>query len=162
MNAKLRNWPEYYEENPHEVSMNDLNNFYCYLSGGMNREIMEKTGRLELVLGEIDSSDNNSNVQYHSKKRLNQTYADFFKEIDSSIYETGNTPSEIENYTKEIKEITEKVNKMNIAQNFKESLDQFKILQEKRKKITQNLFEKAHPIYLNLREKGYTHYDLCV
>ena len=75
----------------------------------------------------------------HSQKRLEQSLNQFFTSIDEAIVKNGLKETDILNLRKEINEAT--------------------FMATSRAK-TQELRTLVKPVYLTLRDEGFTHYDL--
>lgn len=145
---------EFYEANPSKIGPGHMNNFSCKMPGGLYRNsdadpFLDIT-HLELNKRSVTPSKNRS-VEYcnksidhyvaiHSKKYLNSTYREFYQIIDDTIKEIGLN-------VQIIKTLSQKTNDQNLSL-------------EKRVLIRTELEEYLIPLYIKLREKGFTHMDL--
>lgn len=135
----------FFNKNPHKITEDYLENFLFHTPNGQYRELSKSVGTLEKTLTEVYLERNSKlpeNLQIlHSNKRLNSTYSSFFEDIDNSIINTGITISEIEHL------------------NLKFFDDEYSDL---RQYLIFRLNTKLIPVYKDLRQKGYLHYDLVI
>lgn len=135
----------FFNENPKEITSNYLENFLFHTPGGQFREMSKLVGTLEKTLADVYLERNGKlpeNLEIlHSNKRLNSTYNYFYRDIDNSIIDK--------------KLAIEDISKLNSR--FFE--DEYKT---KRQEIIDELNLKLIPVYLDLRKKGYSHYDLVI
>lgn len=142
----------------------ELNNFHTYLpsddysdSGG--RQI----GYMALVAGLMDIKNSESHketlqILHHSRLFLDQTPREYFEEIDKTI---NGLPGISLMEIKRLQHEHFKFRDIHLSQNM--SLEEEKQEMEKIDKsieILHALYEYCLPVYVELRVKGYSHFDL--
>ncbi|HLD15743.1 MAG TPA: hypothetical protein VJB94_04170 [Candidatus Nanoarchaeia archaeon] len=141
-----------FNSNPKLMSIADpsyLVNFPQNLPGGYKRDHRDKTRTLRADIEDFAKAsdfpiekialDNFAHTSLHSQKRLEQSLNQFFTSIDEAIVKNGLKETDILNLRKEINEAT--------------------FMATSRAK-TQELRTLVKPVYLTLRDEGFTHYDL--
>jgi len=141
-----------------------LNNFHYYLpsndyaneGGKLYGQSLKINGLLNIKNNEIE---NDYSKSFHSKLFLSQSFKEIFEEIDKTINSIPNIS------LKRIKSLQHKYRE--IAKNIrfcqdmppKEEKRQRKNV-DKSMKILKTLYEYTLPVYVELRIKGYNHYDI--
>lgn len=138
----------FFDPNPREIEPGYLNNFYTKLPGGYRRDMIWKGTKTPLR----DFLENSQNLPLYTAKRLVQSEEQFFSEIDSAVIASGLSLEEITEANIEI------LRAMDIARGLP-FIERVKGLREIFELIL-GLEARVIPVYLELRGRGYNHYDL--
>lgn len=156
---------EGWKKNPHEgyTWHSFLNNFHCYLpsvdyadKGGSN------IGYICQNSGLLDTKNYNfhqgGSARHHSKLFLNQTPREFLEEINRTI---DNLPDISLAEIKRLQHMHYKINNIHMSLNMSHKEEKRELEKiDKSMEIIKTLYEYALPVYVELRVKGYSHFDL--
>ena len=142
---------EHFDANPEKVTWKDLNNWYFNLPGGYNRELAEELKKMDLTKRETEQS----NLKFYSEKRIMQTNKEFFAEIDDSILKSDLIIEEIKRKNERYPSLIKNIGKIAESTN-PETMGLFARLDGMR----DSLLQETLPVYRDMRQKGYKHYEL--
>jgi len=142
----------------------ELNNFHAYLpcddyidKGGRQKWLMASAAGL-MDVKNSESHRGTPQILYYSNLYLSQTQREFFEEIDRTIESTPGV------FLAEIKKFSHAhylVSDIFLRQKMLPEEEERELKKiEKSMKILKKLYEYALPAYIELRVKGYSHFDL--
>ncbi|MEK7479238.1 MAG: hypothetical protein AAB634_01750 [Patescibacteria group bacterium] len=138
---------EYFDVHPEAIrpeSATDFNNFTlrCFIDSNRGRISEWKETLREMEGRSYDETENGRQVLAYSDKRLDMTHKEFFEEVDEAA-------QVLKINVNRIRELYEKMHEERMGENKEEA---------RRLMIEKNILQL--PLYLELRRRGFSHYDL--
>jgi hypothetical protein len=159
--ASMQEKISYFEEHPEDVRPEDLNNFLLQLPGSGYRDQFEKSPLFK------ERRNKRSTDVLHSELWRNQTLEEFMDTIAQSLAEAPINHTIVDPLLEARHSIPDQITRINrILENKPDPVteNQLREMQQElvneRNENPRKLREALIPLYLYLRQKGYTHYDL--